>query len=79
MKSSSLLRPSLSKPRRQPVAVGEAWAAYVAARSHKWGDSHKRDHEKAIQPGGEHITGEPTPWIQQRYDRVAAQVAGLVL
>ncbi len=42
--------------RRQSVAVGEAWAAYVAARSHKWGDSHKRDHEKAIQPGGEHIT-----------------------
>jgi len=34
--------------RRQAVTVGEAWAAYVAARSHKWGDSHKRDHEKAI-------------------------------
>lgn len=42
--------------RRQAVTVGEAWAAYVAARSHKWGDSHKRDHEKAIQPGGERIT-----------------------
>ncbi|WP_374242683.1 tyrosine-type recombinase/integrase [Zoogloea sp.] len=41
---------------RQAVTVGEAWAAYVAARSHKWGDSHKRDHEKAIQPGGERIT-----------------------
>lgn len=42
--------------RRQAVTVGEAWAAYVTARSHKWGDSHKRDHEKAIQPGGERIT-----------------------
>lgn len=42
--------------RRQAVTVGEAWAAYVAARSHKWGDSHKRDHEKAVQPGGERIT-----------------------
>ena len=42
--------------RRQAVTVGEAWAAYVAARSHKWGDSHKRDHEKAIQPGGARIT-----------------------
>ena len=42
--------------RRQAVTLGEAWAAYVAARSHKWGDSHKRDHEKAIQPGGERIT-----------------------
>lgn len=41
---------------RQAVTVGEAWAAYVAARSHKWGDSHKRDHEKAIRPGGERIT-----------------------
>lgn len=42
--------------RRQGVTVGEAWAAYVAARSHKWGDSHKRDHQKAIQPGGERVT-----------------------
>lgn len=42
--------------RRQAVTLGEAWAAYVAARSHKWGDSHKRDHEKAVQPGGERIT-----------------------
>lgn len=42
--------------RRQAVTLGEAWTAYVAARSHKWGDSHKRDHEKAIQPGGERIT-----------------------
>lgn len=42
--------------RRQAVTVGEAWTAYVAARSHKWGDSHKDDHEKAIQPGGERIT-----------------------
>lgn len=41
---------------RRAVTVGEAWVAYVAARSHKWGDSHKRDHEKAIQPGGERIT-----------------------
>lgn len=42
--------------RRQAVTLGEAWATYVAARAHKWGDSHKRDHDKAIQPGGERIT-----------------------
>lgn len=42
--------------RRQSVTVGEAWAAYVAARSHKWGESSKWDHEKAIKPGGERIT-----------------------
>ena len=41
---------------RQAVTVGEVWASYVAARSHKWGQSHKDDHEKAIQPGGERIT-----------------------
>lgn len=41
---------------RQAVTVADAWPAYVAARSHKWGDSSRRDHEKAIQPGGERIT-----------------------
>ena len=42
--------------RRQAVTVADAWPAYVAARSHKWGDSSRRDHEKAIKPGGERIT-----------------------
>ncbi|TXH33875.1 MAG: DUF4102 domain-containing protein [Burkholderiaceae bacterium] len=42
--------------RRQALTVADAWPAYVAARSHKWGDSSRRDHEKAIQPGGERIT-----------------------
>ena len=42
--------------RRQEVTVGEAWAAYVLARSHKWGESSQRDHAQAIKPGGERIT-----------------------
>ncbi len=42
--------------RRQAVTVADVWPAYVAARSHKWGDSSRRDHEKAIKPGGERIT-----------------------
>ena len=41
---------------RQEVTVGEAWAAYVVARSHKWGESSQRDHAQAIKPGGERIT-----------------------
>ncbi len=41
---------------RQAVTVGAAWAAYVAARSHKWGESSQRDHAQAIKPGGERIT-----------------------
>lgn len=41
---------------RQEVTVGEAWTAYVLARSHKWGESSQRDHAQAIKPGGERIT-----------------------
>lgn len=41
---------------RQAATVGDAWAAYVLARSHKWGESSQRDHAQAIKPGGERIT-----------------------
>jgi hypothetical protein len=41
---------------RQAVTVGDAWAAYVLARSHKWGESSQRDHAQAIKAGGERIT-----------------------
>lgn len=39
--------------KRKDVSVSEAWAAYVAARSHKWGDSHRHDHTYSVNPGGE--------------------------
>lgn len=42
--------------RRQDVTVSEAWAAYIADRSPRWGEHHRRDHEAAIQPGGRPIT-----------------------
>jgi integrase len=42
--------------RRQDVTVGEAWAAYFAERSPRWGDLHRLDHEKAVQAGGEPLT-----------------------
>ena len=41
---------------RRNVTVGEAWKAYVEARSPKWGALHKRDHDRAASPGGEKIT-----------------------
>ena len=39
--------------RRKEVTVGEAWAAYVTARMHKWGKSHLHDHLVATKAGGE--------------------------
>lgn len=37
----------------QAVAVGEAWAAYVAERTTHWGDLHRKDHERLTRAGGE--------------------------
>lgn len=39
--------------RRKDATVGEAWCAYVAARSHKWGDANRKDHDVAVKAGGE--------------------------
>ncbi len=38
--------------KRKDVTVGDAWKAYVTARSHKWGNSHRHDHAYAVNPGG---------------------------
>lgn len=37
---------------RQTVTVGEAWAAYLKARRHKWSARHLQDHEKLTREGG---------------------------
>ena len=42
-----------AEEKRKDLTVAEAWKAYVDARSHKWGDSHKRDHDVAVKAGGE--------------------------
>jgi integrase len=42
--------------RRQDMTVSEAWGAYIAERSPKWGEHHRRDHATAIQQGGRAIT-----------------------
>lgn len=44
------------KAAAREVTVGEAWAAYVAARSPKWGEHHRKAHAKAVAPGGEPVT-----------------------
>jgi integrase len=41
-----------AREKRKEVTVGEAWVAYVAAREHKWGDSHRNDHDTAVKVGG---------------------------
>lgn len=42
-----------TEARRQWATVAEAWAAYVADRSHKWSPRHLRDHSVIAQAGGE--------------------------
>lgn len=42
-----------TEAKRKEVTVGEAWAAYVAARTHTWGQAHRHDHEIAVKAGGE--------------------------
>lgn len=37
--------------KRQDVTVGDAWAAYLVARTPKWSDRHLLDHTNAIKPG----------------------------
>ena len=37
---------------RESVTVGMAWSEYIAARKPKWSESHYRDHEKDMHPGG---------------------------
>lgn len=39
--------------KRKSVTVGEAWAEYVAARQHVWGEAHAQDHAIATKAGGE--------------------------
>lgn len=38
---------------RETVTVGNSWAEYIAAMKPAWGALHLRDHEKAMQAGGE--------------------------
>ncbi len=37
---------------QQDLTVGEAWQAYIDARTVKWGERHLRNHQYMTQPGG---------------------------
>ncbi|MDP2793352.1 MAG: integrase family protein [Sulfurisoma sp.] len=37
---------------QQDLTVGEAWQAYIDARTAKWGERHLRNHQYMTQPGG---------------------------
>lgn len=53
------------------------YVALGAARQAAWVASGEAQPPAWDAVDSETFTAEPTPWIQQRYDRVAAQVAGL--
>lgn len=44
----------------EAVTVAEAWQVYVAARSSKWGEHHRRDHERLARSPGVSKAGKPT-------------------
>lgn len=44
----------------EAVTVAEAWQVYVAARSPKWGEHHRRDHERLARSPGVSKAGKPT-------------------
>lgn len=42
------------------VTFGQAWQAYTAARWNKWGDHHRKDHQRLTRPPGITKSGKPT-------------------
>lgn len=50
-----------AKRRKAPAL--EAWAVYIDARSSKWGERHRADHEAYVRPGGEPITRGRRPGV----------------
>ena len=49
---AAALEAKRSELRRQEVTVGEAWAAYIEARRHKWSARHLLDHQNIAKEGG---------------------------
>lgn len=51
-----------SKVRREAeaVTVAEIWQAYITVRAPKWGEHHKRDHERLARTPGTSKAGKPT-------------------
>src|SRR5690554_959520 len=49
-----------AKQTAEAVTVAEAWQAYIAARSHRWGEHHRKDHVRLARSPGATKTGKPT-------------------
>ncbi|WP_200881922.1 tyrosine-type recombinase/integrase [Nitrincola sp. A-D6] len=61
-KRQTLAKAEAAKARQtaEAVTVAEVWKAYIAARSHKWGEHHKKDHARLARSPGTTKTGKPT-------------------
>lgn len=61
-KRQSLAKAEAAKAKQaaEAVTVAEAWQAYIAARSHKWGEHHRKDHVRLARSPGTTKTGKPT-------------------
>lgn len=59
------------------VPAPAEYVALGAARQAAWVLSGAAEPPTWEASGSGHLTAEPTPWIQDRYDRVAAQLVGL--
>lgn len=49
-----------AKQEAEAVTVAEAWQAYIKARESKWGEHHKRDHERLARSPSTSKAGKPT-------------------
>lgn len=49
-----------AKQEAEAVTVAEVWQAYIKARESKWGEHHKRDHERLARSPSTSKAGKPT-------------------
>lgn len=61
-KRQSLAKAEAAKAKQaaEAVTVAEAWQAYIAARSQKWGEHHQKDHVRLARSPGTTKAGKPT-------------------
>jgi len=62
-KRERLAEAEAAKAQREAEAVtfGQAWEQYTSDRWSKWGEHHRRDHEKQVREAGTDRHGKPTP------------------
>lgn len=59
----NLARTEAARAQRESEAVtfAQAWEQYIAARWNRWGEYHRRDHQKQVREAGTDRHGKPTP------------------